>query len=71
MISKNIHESGLINLEDDETSIHEVLDFFNELGYDQIIQRAKGLDYFDKYILKHFYEGICKPGQPDYPTPKS
>jgi len=71
MISKKIHESGLINLEDDETSIHEVLDLFNELGYDQIIQRAKNLDYFDKYILKHFYEGIYKPGQPDNSTPVS
>ncbi|MCW7552725.1 DEAD/DEAH box helicase [Endozoicomonas gorgoniicola] len=63
MISKKIHDSGLINLEDDEISIHDVLDSFNELGYDQVILRATDLDYFDKYILEHFYEGIYKPEQ--------
>lgn len=61
MISKKIHESGVVNLEDDEISIHEVLDSFNELGYDLVTQMATDLDYFDKYILKHFFEGIYKP----------
>lgn len=63
MISKKIHESGLFNLEDTETSIHELLDSFNEVGYDQLVQRVTDLDYFDKYILNHFYEGIYKPEQ--------
>lgn len=63
MISKKIHESKIIDLEDDEISIHEVLDSFNKLRYDQVIQRVTDLDYFDKYILTHFYEGIYTPGK--------
>ncbi|EGR1858397.1 DEAD/DEAH box helicase [Vibrio cholerae] len=63
MISKKIHESKIIDLESDEFSIHEILDLFNKLGYDQIVQRVVDLDYFDKYILKHFYEGIYTPGK--------
>lgn len=63
MISKKIHESNIIDLENAEISIHEVLDSFNKIGYDQVIQRVTDLDYFDKYILKHFYEGIYTPGK--------
>ncbi|HGE6082664.1 TPA: helicase, partial [Vibrio cholerae] len=63
MISKKIHESKIIDLESDEFSIHDILDLFNKLGYDQMVQRVVDLDYFDKYILKHFYEGIYTPGK--------
>ncbi|HGH8119855.1 TPA: hypothetical protein ACJOG3_003650, partial [Vibrio cholerae] len=63
MISKKINESKIIDLESDEFSIHDILDLFNKLGYDQMVQRVVDLDYFDKYILKHFYEGIYTPGK--------
>ncbi|AXQ98027.1 DEAD/DEAH box helicase [Pseudoalteromonas piscicida] len=58
MISKKIHLSGLIDLEDEETPIHDVLEDFNVLGFDRISTYSDGIDEFDKYILKHFFEGI-------------
>ncbi len=58
MISKKIHLSGLINLENNEIDLHSVIDKFNELTYEEIIQQVENLDDFDEYILKYFFEGI-------------
>lgn len=58
MISKKIHLSGLINLGNNEIDLHSVIDKFNELTYEEIIQQVENLDDFDEYILKYFFEGI-------------
>ncbi len=58
MISKKIHLSELINLENTEKDLHSVINDFNEVTYEKIIQQVKTLDDFDKYILKYFFEGI-------------
>lgn len=58
MISKKIHDSGFIDLEDTEVSIHEVIDSFNNIGVYAISNCSPQLDRFDKYIIEHFYDGI-------------
>ncbi|SHE22558.1 hypothetical protein BBROOKSOX_613 [Bathymodiolus brooksi thiotrophic gill symbiont] len=58
MISKKIHLSEIINLENTEKDLHSVINDFNEVTYEKIIQQVKTLDDFDKYILKYFFEGI-------------
>ena len=60
MISKKIHESGFIDLENTEKSIHEVIDSFNSIGIYEISNCSPKLDRFDKYIIKHFYDGISQ-----------
>jgi len=60
MISKKINQSSVIDLESEEITIHEVLDGFNKIGIDEIIENCSDLDFFDKYILNHFFEGIQK-----------
>jgi len=58
MISKKIHNSRSIDLEDEAVSIHEILGQFTDIGLEILISKTNDLDDFDKYILKHFYDGI-------------
>jgi hypothetical protein len=58
MISKKIHESGVIDLQTTEDSIHSVLDKFNRVGNEKIKLQVNGLHPFDHYIIDYFYEGI-------------
>ncbi|BAS68151.1 DEAD/DEAH box helicase [Bathymodiolus septemdierum thioautotrophic gill symbiont] len=58
MISKKIHLSGLINLENNDRNLHSIIDNFNEVTCEKIIQQVESLDDFDKYILKYFFNGI-------------
>jgi hypothetical protein len=59
MISNKIQISGLIDIKNNERNLHSIIDNFNELTYEKIIQEVKTLDNFDKYILKYFFEGIA------------
>lgn len=58
MISKKLHESGVINFYDSELTIHSVVEKINEIGKEMIIERTNNLDEFDKYILDYFFDGI-------------
>ncbi|ORF30771.1 hypothetical protein BGI10_07010, partial [Snodgrassella alvi] len=58
MISKKIHNEGIINFLDSELKIHDCLDKFRELEMQYLIEKIKSFDSFDKYIIKYFYDGI-------------
>ncbi len=58
MISKKIHHSKIINLENKELTIHSVIEEFNKIGLENLIKQVDNLDEFDKYILEYFYDGI-------------
>jgi len=58
MLSKKICLSGIINLESNDLSIHDVLRQFVSIGQNKIMQRIENLHPFEEYILDYFYEGI-------------
>jgi hypothetical protein len=58
MISRKIHRSGIFNLENQDDTVHVVIDRLREIGQEKLIQSVEDLDEFDFYILKYFYEGI-------------
>lgn len=58
MVSKKIHESGIIDLEDNELPIHTVISHFNELGCERIKNRIPDLHPFEEYILDYYFDGI-------------
>ncbi len=58
MISRKIHLSGVIDLNNSETEIHDVVNQFRQIGLDQLKASVGSLNDFDVYILKYFYEGI-------------
>ncbi len=58
MISRKIQNSGVIDLENEDTDIHEILDTFRQLGLNQLLRSIGELDDFDLYILRYFYDGI-------------
>jgi len=57
MISKQINNAKLIDLENNEQEINDVIQTFLELGIEQI-KTIHTLDEFDKYIVQYFYDGI-------------
>ncbi|KGE73663.1 DEAD/DEAH box helicase [Spirochaeta lutea] len=57
MISKKIHEAGLIDLENGEIEINTIIETFKKLGSGRI-KSIKSLDNFDNYVVDYFYEGI-------------
>ncbi len=58
MISKKLQESEIINFYNKELTIHKAIEIFNQIGQKQLIERTKGLDNFDNYILDYFFDGI-------------
>ncbi|GHV70415.1 hypothetical protein FACS189420_1420 [Bacteroidia bacterium] len=58
MVSKKIQNTGLINLEDSDTPIHNAINQFNQIGVENIKQRISNLHPFELYILDYFYDGI-------------
>ena len=59
MLSRKIHEAGIVNFERDELSVHDVIDELAGIGLDRIRRGVGDLDDFDVYILKYFFEGIA------------
>ena len=57
MISKKIHSSRVINL-DDSIEISTVIDKFKGIGLNNLLVFVNGLDDFDRFIIKYFYQGI-------------
>ena len=57
IISRKIQDSGLIDLELEEKSIHEVISEFSDVGHEKI-SKIQSLDPFDRFVLGYFYEGI-------------
>lgn len=57
MISRKIHNAGLINFEDKELTSKKVIEQFISIGQERICQ-INTLDSFDKYVVDFFYDGI-------------
>lgn len=58
MLSKKIHNTNLIDLEDESVSISEIIKKLKHIGIDEILEKCKHLHPFDEYILKYFFDGI-------------
>ena len=58
MISRKIHQQGIIDLEDGSKSIEDIINQFKQIGEDNLICQLKGLLSFDQYIIHYFYDGI-------------
>lgn len=59
MLAKKIHAAGFIDLEDENLSLHSVMDQLHEMK-SEILAKVEGLDAFDRYVLDHFFEGITR-----------
>jgi hypothetical protein len=58
MIARKIHVSRLLDLESQDTPLHDVIAQFKQVGLDRVVTRVNGLDSFDHYILEYFFEGL-------------
>lgn len=58
MITKKIHQSGLLDFEAEDQDLHQVIDNLNTIGIELILGKVENLDPFDVYILKYFFNGI-------------
>ena len=57
MLSKKIHEAGVIDLET-EVPLAECVEKFQTLGKESLVQSVSAFDGFDQKIINHFYDGI-------------
>ena len=64
MISRKIHQTGVIDLEQTDKSVNDILNEFNRIGLDTIKRNIKISD-FELYILEYFYSGINTIGYND------
>lgn len=58
MISKKVHQSEVIEMENTQAALHDVLQQFLEIGQENLISKVKDLDEFDRFVLGYFYSGI-------------
>lgn len=58
MIARKLQDSGFINFEDHQLTLHAALDNFRIAGIDGILQATEGLTQFDQYLMKYFLNGI-------------
>lgn len=61
MISKKIHSAKVIDFHDDSLDIHTAIDQLKKIGPYDLHRRVKTLDYFDRYILNYFFDGVTIP----------
>ena len=57
MISRKLHQNGIIDFLNDGLNIHNTIEIFHQIGKENI----KAFDFintFDKYIVEYFYDGI-------------
>ncbi|MBD3216440.1 MAG: hypothetical protein GF311_27755 [Candidatus Lokiarchaeota archaeon] len=57
MISRKLHNHGIINFLDDNLTIHNTIDTLLSIGIQRIFEE-NFLDPFDKYILRYFFDGV-------------
>ncbi|MBY8222612.1 DEAD/DEAH box helicase [Vibrio fluvialis] len=58
MLSRTIHNTGVIDLENEEVELHDILKEFSSLSIDSRLTLNKEFNEFDRYIFKYFLEGI-------------
>lgn len=57
MLSKSICRSGMVDLEGIQ-DIHEAIGALQNIGLDALLETVAGLDPFDEYILRYFFDGL-------------
>lgn len=61
MMSRKIHNMGVIDLERKDISINQVLSEFKSMGIETLKQKLE-MTLIEEYILDYFYQGITKKG---------
>lgn len=57
MVSRKIHNSGLINFNDPDLTFEQSIQLMKEIGPKKI-KEIQTIDSFDKYLIDYFYEGL-------------
>lgn len=60
MLSRKIHELGVIDLERDDIEIHDALEEFTNMSIEHQARLNASFDSFDRYIFDYFMEGIVR-----------
>ncbi|TOJ72538.1 hypothetical protein CGI36_05210, partial [Vibrio parahaemolyticus] len=60
MLSRKIHDLGVIDLERNDVEIHDVLEEFTNMSIEHQVRLNTSFDSFDRYIFEYFMEGITR-----------
>lgn len=58
MISKKIHKAKILDFTAPSLTVHQAIASLIRIGELGITRQVADLDYFDKYILSYFFEGV-------------
>lgn len=58
MISKRIAKRKIISLDDDSIPLSSIIEQFQSIGCENLINELHDISEMDKYIIRYFYEGI-------------
>ncbi len=58
MLSRKIHDAGIVNFETAQLTVHDSIDILRGFGLSYLIRLVENLDDIDIYILRYFFEGI-------------
>ncbi|WP_081062888.1 DEAD/DEAH box helicase [Burkholderia vietnamiensis] len=61
MISRKIHQSGIVDLVGVDCNLHRCIEIFLRLGSNSIKSGVRGLSGFDEYVIDYFFDGIRRP----------
>ena len=50
--------AGLFDFEDDNKEITDIVAEFQQTGYDAVLAAIPNRHPFERYVLKHFFDGI-------------
>lgn len=62
MLSRKIHNAGIVDLENRDLTLHAALDKLSSFGVERLVGSIDDLDAFDIYVLRYFFQGISKTG---------
>ena len=64
MMSRKIQASGIIDLEREGGTINEIIEEFQDLGAEQIMNACHFSSEIEQFILYHFFDGITPSSTP-------
>ncbi len=64
MMSRKIQASGIIDLEREGGTINEIIEEFQDLGPEQIVNACHFSSEIEQFILYHFFDGITPSSTP-------
>lgn len=63
MISKKLQAAGILDFNNQDLTIHQVIESLNSFGVEKLVSAVPSLNRFDQYVMRYFFKGVQKPAR--------